>query len=256
MEHMNGRTATFNCCTGCSHDCHYCYAKSMAVRYKQVTPSEWGLERIRPWDVNKKDKKYEGQVMFPSSHYITPNNLEACMTVLDNLLQAGNRVLIVSKPDLYCIKAICKKFASFKEQLLFRLRSDPGMMRYCHFGSRMHHLTTNARHHWCMLSRKGYETSVSIEPMLDSEDIDSLISDLAPLVTHSLWIGKMNHLEIFNEIKDYLFLQAVEMVKRGQTDDIIKSIYLRHKDNPLIRWKKEIKKVVGIPISERNGLDI
>ena len=26
---------TVNCCTGCSHDCRYCYAKGMAVRFRQ-----------------------------------------------------------------------------------------------------------------------------------------------------------------------------------------------------------------------------
>ena len=68
---------TFNCCTGCSNDCLYCYAKGMAVRFKQVTPAEWFLQRIRPWDVNKKHKKYDGWVMFPSSYDITPSSLEA-----------------------------------------------------------------------------------------------------------------------------------------------------------------------------------
>jgi DNA repair photolyase len=31
---------TVNCCTGCSHDCLYCYAKGMAVRFKQVLPGQ------------------------------------------------------------------------------------------------------------------------------------------------------------------------------------------------------------------------
>ena len=95
---------TVNCCTGCSHDCRYCYAKGMAIRFKQVTPEQWPLERIRPKDVSKRHKKYDGQVMFPSSHDITPNNLDACLTVLKNLLVVGNRVLVVSKPHLECIK--------------------------------------------------------------------------------------------------------------------------------------------------------
>ncbi len=64
-------TTTVNCCTGCSHDCLYCYAKSMAVRFKQLTAAEWPLERIREHDVNRKHKKYPGRVMFPSSHDIT-----------------------------------------------------------------------------------------------------------------------------------------------------------------------------------------
>jgi hypothetical protein len=50
--------------------------------------------------------------------------------------------------------------------------------------------------------------------------------------------------------------QAIKKIKRGQTDAIIKAIYQRHKDNPLIKWKKEIKRVVGIPIPKQNGLDI
>ena len=74
---------TINCCTGCSHDCRYCYAKEMAIRFKQLTASQWPLERIRTADVNKLQKKYDGQVMFPSSHDITPNNLDACLTVLE-----------------------------------------------------------------------------------------------------------------------------------------------------------------------------
>jgi hypothetical protein len=37
---------------------------------------------------------------------------------------------------------------------------------------------------------------------------------------------------------------------------IIKRIYERYKNNPLIRWKKEIKKVVGIPVPKINGQDI
>ena len=68
---------TVNCCTGCSHDCLYCYAKEMATRFMQVTTAEWPLERIRTKDVNKRHKKYDGQVMFPSSHDITPSNLSA-----------------------------------------------------------------------------------------------------------------------------------------------------------------------------------
>ena len=111
---------SINCCSGCSHDCRYCYAKGMAIKFKQVTESQWPLERIRPEDVTKRQRKYDGQVMFPSSHDITPNNLNACSTVLGNLLDAGNRVLVVSKPHLECIRAICEQFEAIKEQILFR----------------------------------------------------------------------------------------------------------------------------------------
>ena len=38
---------TVNCCTGCSHDCVYCYAKEMSHRFGQVADGQWASERIR-----------------------------------------------------------------------------------------------------------------------------------------------------------------------------------------------------------------
>ena len=111
---------TINCCTGCSHDCRYCYAKEMAIRFKQVTASQWPLERIRQKDVDRIYKKYDGQVMFPSSHDITPNNLDACLTALRCLIIVGNKMLVVSKPHIDCIKAFCEKFRPYRRRILFR----------------------------------------------------------------------------------------------------------------------------------------
>jgi DNA repair photolyase len=87
---------TVNCCTGCSHGCIYCYAKAMALRFGQVPDGQWACERIRKHDVVRKHRKYPGRVMFPSSHDITPTNLSACLQLLENLLAAGNEVLVVS----------------------------------------------------------------------------------------------------------------------------------------------------------------
>ena len=92
--------------------------------------------------------------------------------------------------------------------------------------------------------------------MLDSANIDSLIGDLLPYVTDSIWIGKMNHLRRFGKGADAVFQQAIERIRRGQTDSIIKLIYRKHKDNSMIKWKAEIKKVVGIPLAKKEGMDI
>jgi hypothetical protein len=95
-----------------------------------------------------------------------------------------------------------------------------------------------------------------VEPMLDSANIDILINEVSPYVTQSLWIGKMNHLGRFEKGTDMVLRQAANRIRQGKSDTIIRQIYDRHKDNPLIRWKKEIKTVVGIPVSETNGMDI
>jgi DNA repair photolyase len=247
---------TVNCCTGCSHDCRYCYAKEMAIRFKQVTAAQWALERVRQKDVTKRHKKYSGQVMFPSSHDITPTNLAACLTVMKNLLDVGNRVLVVSKPHLDCIREICERFKQFKDQILFRFTigaCDDQILSYWEPNAPRY----NERKQ-CLIHayQTGFQTSVSVEPMLDSANIDLLVGDLLPYVTHSLWIGTMNHLGRFGKGSDMVLRQAIAKIRRGQTVGRIKSIYEQHKGNPMIRWKKEIKKVVGIPVPRRNGLDI
>ena len=103
---------------------------------------------------------------------------------------------------------------------------------------------------------KGFQTSVSVEPMLDSANIDMLIEDLMPYITDSIWIGMMNHTGRFGKNANPVLQQAIEKIMRGQTDSIIKAIYQRHKNNPMIKWKAEIKKVVGIPLPKKSGMDM
>ena len=43
-----------NCCTGCSNNCRYCYAKGMAIRFKRLTAEEWPIERVRQKDVDRR----------------------------------------------------------------------------------------------------------------------------------------------------------------------------------------------------------
>jgi len=245
-----------NCCTGCSHDCLYCYAKEMAIRFRQVTAAEWPLERIRVKDVNKRHKKNNGQVMFPSSHDITPSNLDVCLSVLKNLLGAGNKVLVVSKPHLECIKKICDVFRGYKDRILFRFTigaCDDKILSYWEPNAPAYDERREALQY---AYEKGFQTSVSVEPMLDSANIDTLISNLLPYVTHSIWIGTMNHLGRIEKGSDPVLKQTIDKIRRGQTDAIIKAIYQRHKNNPMIRWKEKVKKIVGIPLPEQNGLDI
>ncbi len=49
-----------NCLVGCSHDCRYCYAKSMAIRFKRKTPVTWKNEVLVPGKLQKGKKAKEG----------------------------------------------------------------------------------------------------------------------------------------------------------------------------------------------------
>jgi DNA repair photolyase len=239
---------TVNCCTGCSHDCVYCYAKEMALRFGQVVEGQWAVERIRPHDVVKSHPKYSGRVMFPSSHDITPGNLHACLVVLGKLLVARNEVLVVSKPHLDCIGAICRRLGCYRDQILFRFTigaCDDRVLSFWEPGAAAYAERIGSLQY---AYEQGFQTSVSVEPMLESANIDQLVADLQPFVTDSIWIGKMNHLGRLSKNADARLKAALLQIEAGQTDDIIRSIFERYKGNPKIQWKASIKKVVGLPL--------
>jgi DNA repair photolyase len=112
---------TVNFCNGCSHACIYCYARHMAVtRFHRMSHEDWPNEVVREHDVRKKRHRIEGPVMVPSTHDITPGNIDAAETVLLKLLEAGNNILIVSKPQLECIRRLCTSLRAYQDQIIFR----------------------------------------------------------------------------------------------------------------------------------------
>ena len=98
-----------NCCIGGPNDCKYCYAKKMAVRFGRATPETWKFMSVRPSDVERNYRKRQGRVMFPTSHDLIPGDpsFECCMVVLKKLLEAGNEVLVTTKPHLAAVRYIC-----------------------------------------------------------------------------------------------------------------------------------------------------
>lgn len=105
---------------GCEHDCLYCYAKQMAIRFKRVTSGDWRAPHIRSAALGKGFSKRRGRIMFPTAHDITPDNIDASVLVLRRMLAAGNDVLIVSKPHAKCVRRICQDLITYRHQILFR----------------------------------------------------------------------------------------------------------------------------------------
>lgn len=238
-----------NLISGCSHGCKYCYAKATAVHYKLNTPQNWKNEVIRNSNLLKKGfRKRNELIMFPSSHDITPDHLYDCMTFLYHILKPGNKVLIVSKPHLICIKAICDYFKEYKKQILFRFTigsADSDTLKFWEnnapdFNERLEALK--------YAFNAGYETSVSCEPMLD-DNIDQVIAAVLPYVTETIWLGKPNQLTGRLSINGYKNDQVIMNSARNLmgifSDKFILDLYARYKDNPKIRWKSSIKKVLG-----------
>jgi len=246
-----------NVIKGCSHDCWYCYAKEMAVRFKRKTVETWkDMEPVKLLEAEV--KKRDGRIMFPTTHDITPETLDVCMDFMLFNLRLGNELLVVSKPHLNCIKLITDRCMEYKDQILFRFTIgsphnevlkmwEPGAP------SLVERLAALE-----VAFNKGYATSVSCEPMLSSnEDMLLLVRIMNPIVTDSIWLGKMNKVRnrlSVNGAPDDI-LKAADKLMEGQSDDLIIELYDTLKDNPKIKWKDSIKEVVGLPSQDEAGQD-
>lgn len=247
----------YNIVSGCSHNCKYCYSREMAIRFKRKTPASWKNEELLNSYNNLKIGKVNGQIMFPSSHDITPNNLNISIEVIRKILKNDNRLLIVSKPHLDCITKICEEFEDKKQCILFRFSigsSNNKTLRYWESSAPLFEERLKSLQ---FAYGKGFKTSVSCEPMLDN-NIDDVIKEVEEFVTDSIWIGKMNFLTRRLRINGYCDDNSVKMaheLMEWQADDKIIELYNRLKDNSKIKWKESIKKVLKLEISETNGLD-
>jgi DNA repair photolyase len=103
-----------------------------------------------------------------------------------------------------------------------------------------------------LAKEKGFRTSVSIEPMLDAENVGDLIEDLRPHTTDCMWVGpmKMVRKRVVNDSPE-VEKQIVKIIS-DQTPEKLLPIYTRYRDDPLVKWKghfrKEVRKVgVEVP---------
>ncbi len=255
---------SINICTGCPNDCIYCYAKSRAYRFKQVQEGQWANETIREKDVDKRYKLYDGRVGFPTSHDITPTNLNDYIFVLKKLLGAGNEILIVSKPNLECIKRICDEAVDSKEEILFRFSIGAMDDNILSFWDTNAPLYPERKESLKYAFDNGFQTSVSMEPLLDSANVVAAATDLVPYVTDFIWIGKMNHINPLKkkakENNDTPLLEQIAIIEAGQTDEKIKAIYAEFQKSPelfkKLKWKDSFKKVLGIESPKEAGMDI
>ena len=247
-----------NILKGCSNDCKYCYSKEMAIRFKRKTPDSWKNEDVNWLSVNKSITRREGFIMFPSTHDITPTHLDLTVDYLKRVLSRGNKLLIVSKPSYICIQRICDLFGGFKDRILFRFTIGSASSSTLRFWEPNAPDYEERKRALIYAFEAGFQTSISCEPMLDDK-VDRVIDDVSQFVTDAIWIGKMNFVIRRLRTNGQLTTEnmvAAEQLLRWQSDDAIKALYERYKDNPLIKWKESIKRVVGLEVSTVKGEDM
>ena len=224
---------------GCSNNCRYCYAKKMAIRFKRKTNDNWNIMEPNQKNIKKGYGRRKGRVMFPTSHDITEDSLDASLIVLNKLINAENEILITTKPRLICIKKICEKFKTKKYLIQFRFtitsNSNEKLQYWEPCASSYEERFETLKYAY----RKGFKTSVSIEPFLD-KDPYNLVEDLIPYVTESIWIGKINYIKSSNiQEKDKKFYNYIRKITNRENLTKILKKSLNY-DNSFLRLKDSI----------------
>jgi len=200
---------------------------------------------IRTHVIYKKFHKYEGRVMFPSSHDIVdiPEIKDACFTVLEKLLLVENEVLVTTKPSLSVTKDIIEQFKKFQPQLQFRFTITSLNDELLSFWEPNAPSYEDRLKSLILAYKEGFKTSVSIEPFLDTGP-QLLVHEVAPHVTESIWIGPMNYIPRNNisEADQPMYNTMRENINVSH----LKEIYEDLKDFPKIRFKDSMKIKLGL----------
>lgn len=259
---------------GCRHGCLYCYARWSALFYNRIANgSDWTNEVINQEAVDKGYRKRDGVIMFPTTHDITEHNYKQCGIVLQKLLDAGNKVLVVTKGNWDAIMSLILDTPLNWEVGQLEIRISIGA------------LNDSIREFWepsaptiqgrlALLyalydsqPRKGAPTlitSVSMEPLLEPERVEELVAAVDPSVSGKIWIGKLNKMRQRtdwyckslqvgdagtlhgddNTMQLKRLIDEYDRIESHQTDEAVMEIYDKLKDHPKIEWKDSYKEVI------------
>ena len=218
----------------------------MAVRFKRKSAEDWENEEVNEAKADKRFGKKSGRIMIPTSHDLTPANKDIAIQIIQGLLKVGNDILIVTKPRMDVVKDICDALFDYQDRILFRFTigsADSDILRFWEpnatgFSERLECLK--------MAYAMGYETSVSCEPMLDTNP-DAVVKKVQKYVSESIWLGKPNFLMTRIKQNGYsegseTWIKAKELIE-SQDDQFILDLVKRFESNEKIKWKESIVKV-------------
>lgn len=249
----------YNFIIGCKNDCKYCYSKEMSIRFKRKTSDNWKFEDVNTVKVFSNFRSYDGRVMVPSSHDLSIENIDYSVNVITKLLQKDNDLLIVSKPRLSVIKAICNEVTPYRDRILFRFSigsTNTDVLKFWEPGA-----SSFKERLECLkyAFSEGFFTSVSCEPVLDN-NVEELVRTVQQYVSDSIWIGKPNFL--LRRLKTNGFdKHSIEISKAKELLHLLDDTYFLNLEKALaecdkIRWKESVKKILGKEIPTQKGLDI
>lgn len=245
-----------NCLLGCSHGCRYCYSRhNSVVRFGSIQTEDWTKPALNPKALLKRWTYAPGVVMFPSQHDILPEFIEPCIEFLRHILAPGNKALIVSKPHWACINRLTNDLSIYRERAMLRFTIgafDDAILNSWEPGA-----PTYEERLRCLIMAKarGWRTSVSVEPMLDTGRVRDLARKVEPFVTGTIWIGCMNKPAARAVLRNERDLVELKRVIAEQSPGRLAQVYHELKDNPKIRWKDSMKAAMNLPRQLSEGED-
>jgi len=261
-----GEGGTVNIQTGCEHDCRYCYARHDAVhRWHRCTRTAWAEPVIDAGRVDQEYPRFKGRVMFPSTHDITMRNASECLVVLRKLLEAGNEVLIVSKPSMNVTALLVEALKRWQHHVAFRFTIGSASDNVLSFWEPGAPNFENRIKSLSCAYYEGYCTSVSCEPYLDEFAPDVYQACCAYLSrppfdrgAGGFWIGKLRRWDSRVDLSgatDEQIEQYVEPLRAAQGDEFIRAMVGHLSGRPFIRWKDSIREVIEKPPQRISATD-
>ncbi len=228
-----------NCIEGCKNDCLYCYGAQSAERYGRRAREVWHIMKPNARS-GRAVSHYKGRVMFPTTHDLHIEYVNWWGPFLQKLLEMGNDVLIVTKPEYQAVSHICQVFAQYKNQIEFRFTigtNDHAVAAYWEPNA-----PTPTERFIAILyaHQQGFRTSISMEPLLMEQPKDLIVKHFSDIVTGEIWIGAMNHYPLNPKIPEEA--QQIKIQSRENMQRVYESL----KDNPQIRWKDSVQRLLGI----------
>ena len=234
--------AKSNCILGCKNDCLYCYAKDTNVRFDKIKREDWHIEHPNK---NAKARKYDGKLMFPTSHDLHMDTIGLWGTHLDKLVNLGNDILLVSKAEWDAQKYIIDRYKDtpFASNIEFRYTigtDDEETRKMWEPGapSMFERVKCLKYANAC-----GYKTSVSMEPLLMKDPVP-FINKIDVYVTGDIWIGIMNYLkESWFQPHNRIWMSVQQEINSKEN---IEKVYAATKNNPKVKYKDSIRDLLGL----------
>lgn len=234
---------SFNCVLGCANNCRYCYAKKIKKDRFKLT-DDWSKEILLD-KMKEAQKFYKGGIMFPTAHDITIQNYEHCIKHLKALLDANNKVLVVSKMSDEVAARFVEDFKPTENlEIRISMSACVNAEYYWETNAPEHHYRVDA---FQILKLYDFKVSISLEPFLMGWYIDEFLR-IWRKEAESIWIGCLTNYKF--DVKNKEDLYILEDYK----PENLHRIYEQYKNSEKIKFKDSFFKVMNREFKRRKKM--